>query len=113
LKGKSRRTFDIVESTKCVFIFLISICGEEGKQPGAPLTLGPRLVTCTHTHKQIKSDLIGALQEYKRAKKRILQRDVVTMRIKFVLLKIGSLSINGKCRVFSLWKERIFKHYLD
>jgi len=66
-----------------------------------------------HTHERIKSDLKGALQEHKRAKKRILQTEVVTKRIEFVLLKIGSLSINWKCGVFSLWEERIFKHYLD
>ena len=66
-----------------------------------------------HTHERIKSDLIGALQEFKRAKKRILQREAVTMRTEFVLLKMGSLSINWKCRVFSLWEERIFNHYLD
>lgn len=70
--------------------FLISICREEGKQPGAPPP--PHFGSTPgymHTHERIKSYLKGALLEHKRAKKRILQREVVTMRIEFVLLNIG------------------------
>jgi len=92
LKGKSRRTFDTVESTKSVFIFYFFFNfdlpgGGQAARRSPHFGSTPGYM---HTPERIKSELNGALQEYKRAKKRILQKGVVTMRTEFVLLEIGS-----------------------